>query len=84
MTKKSSRRLLEIRWVDVSSFDGWRSISEASESCKPFSARMVGWEIRRTSDFILLATALSGNECNGRRVIPLGCVKKIRELEGPR
>lgn len=84
MSKRSQRRLLEVSWVDVSSFDGWRTVREVSQDCKPFRARMVGWEISRTAKYLSLATAFSGHECRGIRVIPLGCIVRIREIEGQR
>lgn len=81
MAKKEKRPLLEVRWADVSSFSGWESTDVTVKNCKPFSAVMVGWEITRTKNYIVLATAFSGKECNGRRAIPLGCIKKIRRID---
>ena len=81
MSARNKKKLLEVSWVDVGSFDGWVTIKEAQSHCKPFSAKMVGWEIYRNDKYLLLATAFSGDECQGRRVIPLGCVTKIREID---
>jgi len=73
--------LILVEWDDVSSFDGWIEVSEAREKTKPFRATMVGWEISKNKDYLILATALSGEECNGRRAIPKGCIRNIRRIE---
>ena len=72
--------LIIVEWDDVSSYDGWRDAEEAKDN-KPFQAKMVGWEISRNKVCLVLATAFSGDECNGRRVIPRGCIRNIRRLE---
>lgn len=72
--------LIIVEWDDVSSYDGWRD-TEESKTSKPFQARMVGWEISRNKDCLVLATAFSDDECNGRRVIPRGCIRNIRKVE---
>ena len=74
------RPLVIVEWDDVSSFSGWEDIKE-SKSIKPFQAKMVGWEISRNKNYLILATAFSEDECNGRRVIPRGCIRNIRRLE---
>lgn len=76
------RPLLIVEWDDVSSFSGWLELDKVAEECKPFRAKMVGWEISRDKQNLVLATAFDGeNECNGRRVIPRGCIRSIRRLE---
>lgn len=73
--------LVIIEWDDVSSTGGWESIKE-SQQLKPFRAKMVGWAIHKDRENIVIATAFDNDEeCNGRRVIPRGCVRGIRKLE---
>ena len=72
--------LIIVEWDDVSSFGGWEDTKE-SKALKPFQAKMVGWEISRNKSRLVLATAFSEDECNGRRVIPRGCIRSIRRLE---
>lgn len=80
MTKK--KPLLLVEWDDVSSFTGWETEENALAKEKPFRAKMVGWEISRNKDYLVLATAFSDDkDCNGRRYIPRGCIKLIRRLE---
>lgn len=76
----SKRRLIVVEWDDVSSYGGWADIEE-SKGNRPFRATMVGWELSRNKDCLVLATAFSEDECNGRRVIPRGCIKSIRRIE---
>lgn len=73
--------LIVVEWDDVSSFSSWEEI-EKSQQAKPFRAKMVGWEIHRDRENIVIATAFDNDgECNGRRVIPRGCIRDIRRLE---
>ncbi len=77
---KKKRRLLLVKWDDVSSYTGWIDIDEAKYS-KPFQAKMVGWEVHRDKKNLILATGFAGDECNGRRVIPRGCIKSVKVLK---
>ena len=80
--KIRKRPLLLIEWDDVSSFSGWETEGDALKKEKPFQAKMVGWEIYRNKDYLALATAFSdGEDCNGRRYIPRGCIRNIRKIE---
>lgn len=75
------RPLVVVEWDDVSSYSGWELEKDALEKEKPFRAKMVGWQIRRNKDLLVVATAFSDDECNGRRYIPGGCIRSIRRLE---
>ena len=73
--------LVVVEWDDVSSVGGWEDIKE-SQQFKPFRAKMVGWEIHKDRENIVITTALDNDgECNGRRVIPRGCIRGIRRIE---
>lgn len=73
--------LVIIEWDDVGTVSGWENIKE-SQQLKPFRAKTVGWEIHKDKENIVLATALDNDgDCNGRRVIPRGCIRGIRRIE---
>lgn len=74
------RRLLLVKWDDVSSYGGWIDVGEA-KNCRPYQAKMVGWELFRDKKNLIIATGFSEDECNGRRVIPRGCIRSIRVLK---
>jgi len=79
--KKQNYPLIIVEWNDVSTHDGWRSTKEIAKKSKLWKAKMVGWEIARDKNKIVIATAFSETECNGRRTIPIGCINKIKRLE---
>lgn len=75
------RPLLVVEWDDVSSYHGWKDTEEA-KTLKPFRAKMVGWEISRDKDNLILVSGFSSDDdCNGQRIIPRGCIRKVRRLE---
>lgn len=72
--------IVEVRWVDHVTFQGWRSRANARELQVP-ECRDVGRIIHQTEDTITLAAIIADDgDVNGVMLIPSPWVRGIRRL----
>jgi hypothetical protein len=80
---KSSKGLFKypvvvVTWDDAESDDGW---GEAPEELEPKLATSVGFLVRQTEKYILLAMSYDNGHTNGRFQIPKALIKETKEIK---
>jgi hypothetical protein len=82
MSKSSKGRfkypIVVITWDDAESDDGW---AETPEELEPKLATSVGFLIRQTEKYILLAMSYDNGHTNGRFQIPKALIKEQKEIK---
>lgn len=77
----TGRRLLLITWEDPWTHGeaGWKD-REQIEKMGPAIGRSVGWEIRRTKKYVILAAHQLEEQLDGEIRIPVGVIVREQEL----
>lgn len=70
--------LVSILWDDAESSDGWE---EPPTELEPALATSVGFLIRQTEKYILLAMSYDNGHTNGRFQIPKALIKEMKEIK---
>ena len=70
--------LVIIQWDDAESSDGWE---EAPTELIPSIAISVGFLVRQTENYILLAQSYDNGHTNGRFQIPKTLIKETKEIK---
>ena len=72
-----------VDWEDIVNKSGWQKISKINE--KDFAAcRTIGYVVDRNDERITLTATYGpndGKQTLGVTIIPMGCVKKIRNIK---
>lgn len=71
-------KVVVIIWDDAESSDGWE---EAPEELEPKLATSVGFLVRQTEKYVLIAQSYDNGHTNGRFQIPKGMIKEIKEIK---
>lgn len=76
-----SDRLCLIEWDDACSHheSGWRDIQEVN-ALTPSAGRSVGWIVKESERFIVLAAHFCEGDADGDICIPRGCITRIVDL----
>lgn len=70
--------LLVVTWDDAESDDGWE---EAPTTLEAALATSVGFLVRQTQEYILLAQSYDNGHTNGRFQIPKVNIKDMKEIK---
>ena len=70
--------LVIVIWDDAESDDGWE---EAPTELEPALATSVGFLVRQTKDYLLLAQSYDNGHTNGRFQIPKVNIKEMKEIK---
>lgn len=75
------RRLLLVTWEDIWTHPeaGWKPV-EQIEKMGACVARSVGWEMRRTKKYLILAAHIMEDQADGEVRIPIGAILKEQDL----
>jgi len=68
-----------VEWLDALSVAGWHDLTTAAREPAP-TVLTYGVIIRRDKHAITLAHAISGEQCLGYQVIPMGMVLKVTKV----
>lgn len=71
--------LVAIEWDDTITHSGWIDWKDLKDCIIP--CQSVGWKIKSDRRSITLSAMKSKDGCAARQVIPMGCIRSIRELD---
>lgn len=75
---KDLLRVVYIEWVDATATVGWDKFDRKDATVD--DVRSIGFLVKETNDFVSLAAAVSGPECNALINIPKKWIKKRRNI----
>lgn len=74
----SKREVWIVDWVDAVASAGWTDDGDAP---KPVRVRSVGFKVRESKDYVVLATSVDGDvQHNATITIPSGMITKARRV----
>lgn len=62
------KEILYVEWIDATATSAWSAFD--SEDLKPHHIKSVGFLVKETDQFLSLAAAVGGDECNAVINIP--------------
>lgn len=80
---KKFANLIYIEWTDACEKSGWKSMAEAIKVEDEVKCRTVGFFLKQTEDFIILANSIGlteKNDVSGVWQIPLAWITKIKRI----
>lgn len=79
-TRKREHRAVLITWDDAEVSNSWEEIPREDEMEKSI-VETLGFLVRETKDYYLVASTFDGNLTNARTKIPKGMVVSIKEIK---
>lgn len=80
-------KLVQVKWVDSHSFDGWATLEQLKEYHIVSTCISIGWLLNDEKDSITLVPHINFdkegetiNQCSGDMTIPRVAVTEIKEL----
>jgi len=67
-------RLVRVKWIDATTDSGWIDIDTA-KNYKPIQCETVGYLLKDDEKYIVVASTVSGDQCNGIISIPKKWIK---------
>lgn len=72
--------LVIVEWQDTITHSGWVDWDKLDDVTIPCIS--VGWKVKSDKRSITLSSMRSDDGCASRQVIPKGCIRSIRRLDG--
>ena len=86
MTKKKNKEVYElyqIDWIDAATSSGWQDVDRNYDKDPDWTVSTVGWLIKKTKKYYILATSLSNHHVSGDRwFIPVKWTQKVSKIAG--
>ena len=81
MRKYKKNQRLEIDWIDVIQNSNWMTEAEASQRPK-CDCQTIGYYLKHDKELLYISSTISNFNDRDKMTIPLGCIKKVKELSG--
>jgi len=82
--KLNKNSLYLVEWIDTYSYNGWYKEDEINEMTRKDTTKTVGFFIKETDFFVILAMSLENNKdfapYGNVKWIPRGCIIKIKKV----
>jgi hypothetical protein len=85
MKKLQKNKIYLIEWIDTYSYGGWYTEDEIDELTRDETTKTIGFFIKETDFFIILAMSLEGSKdfapYGNIKWIPKGCIVNIKKIK---
>ncbi len=74
-------KIVKVKWQDSATYREWYQYTELDLIAHPKEIESIGYLVKETGEFIILATNVDEHSCSAITQIPRKCISNLEELK---